>query len=468
MREFEEGVVFSLKLKDNMLDAENELTGKLYVSNIDGITVEYTKSIKDPREVFKNFGNNITNFFTVYGQIAGGKKFTAYQCHNGGGHTNLSTNTIMTEKFTIEIGSLYIGEWLDEKNLLKIDKAEIRFSYLERWFQEIRINDGVLTNKPEYINIALDQFSKNLNVQVDDNLTISETRKWQNKTEYGKKNIFDVTQYIQCDFAEPVDAEVYHQTIHKLHNFYRLLIPKANIYLEEEHVTIEGTDIEICVANKHYTLESNKISRIDFLYLFNEETTPQTFKTWFSLYQTYGRVFNVLSSILDNPPFMYIEHSFLNLVQWYEGYCRLTYPTSEKEKSIFKGRISDIVSLIEDDDDKKLIQDIAKFSDETPLKKQLKKLFVDMGLKDILEINSKKLDSLIHHIGEYRNRLTHPDKDNNDTCDRLVRLVYLLNKMIFLIIVTRLNLGTETLAYRRIIDEIKFNYSQYIETKEGV
>ncbi len=368
MREFEEGVIFSLKLKDNMLDVENELTGKLYVSNIDGITIEYTKSIKDPREVFKNLGDNITNFFTVYGQIAGGKKFTAYQCHNGGGSTSLRTNTIMTEKSTIEVGSLYIGEWLDEKNLLKIDKAKVRFSYLERWFQEIRVNDGMLTNKPNHIEITLNQFSKNFNVNIDDNLTISETHKWQNKTEHGKKNIFEITQYIQCDFTEAVDAETYHQTIYKIHNFFRLLIPKANIYLEEEYINVQDTDIEICVANKHYTKESDKISRTCFLYLFDEETTPHTLTTWFSQYQKYGRVFNLLSSILDNPPFMYIEHDFLNLIQWVEGYCRLTYPPEQTEIIEFNNQLCRILMQISREKDKTLIQNITRYGYEAPLK----------------------------------------------------------------------------------------------------
>ena len=285
MREFEEGVVFSLKCKNNMLDIENELTGKLYVSNTDGITIEYTKSIKDPKEVFESLSNTKTTSFIVYGQIAGGKKFTAYECYKGRGSTNFMVNGVMTEKCTIEVGSLYIGEWLGEKSLLKIDKAKVRFSYLERWFQEIRVNDGVLTNKPNHIEIALNQFSKDFNAKIDDNLTISETHKWQNKTELGKKNIFEITQYIQCNFVEAVDVETYQQTIYKLHNFFRLIMPQANIYIEEEYITVQDTNIEICVANKHYTKENDKISRTSFLYLFDEETISHTLKTWFLQYQ---------------------------------------------------------------------------------------------------------------------------------------------------------------------------------------
>jgi len=70
----------------------------------------------------------------------------------------------------------------------------------------------------------------------------------------------------------------------------------------------------------------------------------------------------------------------LNLIQWYEGYCRLTYPTDIEDKLAFENRISNIVNQIEAETDKKLIEDITKFSYETPLRPQLKKLLAQFAL----------------------------------------------------------------------------------------
>jgi hypothetical protein len=97
---------------------------------------------------------------------------------------------------------------------------------------------------------------------------------------------------------------------------------------------------------------------------------------------------------------MYLEHSFLNIAQWYEGFCRIKYPTSDEDISKFKAQIENIVSQISENEDKKFICEITQFSYEAPLNKQLKKLFNDFNLKEILSINSQELDSLIYYISK--------------------------------------------------------------------
>ena len=146
----------------------------------------------------------------------------------------------------------------------------------------------------------------------------------------------------------------------------------------------------------------------------------------------------------------------------------MKYPASKEEISEFKKRIAEIVAQIEDEDDKKLIQDITKYSYETPIKKQLKKLFDDNDIINILNISGVKQKSLIHTIGEYRNRLTHPDKEDSAVCDRLVYITHLLKGIVFVILVKHLKLNQEIYAYSKVTSNLKFNYLRFVETKGNI
>ena len=211
--------------------------------------------------------------------------------------------------------------------------------------------------------------------------------------------------------------------------------------------------------------EINNVSWLDFLYLYNEDTIQDILLNWFSLQNDYGRIFDLLSSILDEKPFMYLEHSFLNVIQWYEGFCRIKYPTSNEDKEVFESKIENIVNQVSDCEDKKFIKDITQFSYESPLNKQLKKLLNDFSLKDILSINSKNLDSLIFYIIENRNKLTHPTQVSNLNYGQLIALKEILKHFTYIILIKTLKLENDTNKVKKIKEDIKHYYAQFIENK---
>ena len=322
-----------------------------------------------------------------------------------------------------------------------------------------------MDKKLESFSIPLKQFANNLNVDISDNITLKTSQNWERKVDFNRKLTFEIQQFIEYSFNNPVSLQLYYDLNFKLQNFFRLLLPNKNIFIEEQYISVEDKSIEIYSSDKYYVSESDKVSWSNFLYIYNKDTINDILINWFNSQKKYGRVFKVLSSILDEPPFIYVEHKFLNIVQWYEGYCRIEYPTSKDEVTKFNNQIESIIHQIKNDEDKELIQDITKYRYENPLKKQLKKLFDDVELKQILNINSGKQASLIHYIGEYRNRLTHPDKKSSFSFLNLAYLTEFLNQIIFIILIKTLKLDENTLPVNKITNQLKDYYSKFIDTK---
>ena len=399
MKEFESDIFFSFYSQENLFDNNLRLSGKIYVSNSNGIKIKFIK-LANLIEIFSTLSNQNPKPFTVYGQTSDGKRFTASQCFSNNSNTNFTQGSLSTEKGEILINTLFLGEWLNDIDNIQINKGSVRFSYFEHWLDSFKINNNYTEKGKENFSVDLEQFDTNLNIEIDTNTILKSSRSWQQKVEFNRILSFSVKQYLSYEFKNPITFQEYNKLNFKLQNFFRTILPKKNIFIEEQYITILENEVEIYSSNKHYSPEINKVSWLDFLYLYNEDTIQYILLNWFSLQNNYGRIFDLLSSILDEKPFMYLEHSFLNVIQWYEGFCRIKYPTSNEDKEAFESKIENIVDQVSDIEDKKLIKDITQFSYETPLSKQLKRLFSEFNLKEIVNINSSKLDSLIFYISK--------------------------------------------------------------------
>jgi len=458
MKEFESDIFFSFDTKDNLFDIKQRLSGKLYVSNSKGLYIEYI-----------SIPITLTNLnikpFIIYGQTFDGKRFTANQCYITDKNIDFSKDSLLIQKEKVFISTLFFGEWLDNIDNIKINKGRVRFSYLEHWLGLFKVDDNYIEEGRKDFSVDLEQFDSNLNIKIDNNIILKTSRSWRQNVEFNKKLIFDVKQYLLYEFLNSISLQKYNQLNFKLQNFFRIILPKKDIFIEEQYITILDKEVEIYSSNKYYTPEKSEVFSGDFLYIYNDNTINDILINWFKLQSVYGRIFDLLASTLDEKPFMYLEHSFLNIAQWYEGFCRIKYPTSDERISKFKSKIENIVSQVSEREDKKFIEEITQFSYETPLNKQLKKLLNDFNLKDILSINSKKLDSLIYYISQHRNKLTHPAKDNDINFQQLISLKELLKYYTFIILIKTLKLNEDTHKVQQIKKNIKHYYAQFIESK---
>lgn len=464
MKEFESDIFFSFNNQENLLNDKQRLSGKLYVSNSNEIHIEYI-SITNPMDIFGALTNQNPKPFVVYGQTSDGKRFTANQCYFRNGNMNFSKGSLSIKKGEILISTLFLGEWLNDIENLEINNGRVRFSYLEHWLNLFRTEDNYTEKGKENFTVNLEQFNTSLNIKIDDNTILKTSRSWGQNVEFNKKLTFDVRQYLSYEFNNSISFKEYNQLNFKLQNFFRVILPKKDIFIEERYITVLDKEVEVYSSNKHYASEINKVYWGDFLYIYNEDTANDILINWFNLQGVYGRIFDLLSSILDEKPFIYLEHSFLNITQWYEGFCRIKYPTNGDDIAKFKSKIENIVSQVSESEDKKFIEEITQFSYETPLNKQLKKLFNDFSLKDILNINSKELDSLIYYISKNRNKLTHPTKDNDINFQQLVSLKEILKYYTFMILIKTLKLNEDIHKVQHIKENIKHYYAEFIENK---
>ena len=466
MKEFESDIFFSFYSQENLFDNNLRLSGKIYVSNSNGIKIKFIK-LANLIEIFSTLSNQNPKPFTVYGQTSDGKRFTASQCFSNNSNTNFTQGSLSTEKGEILINTLFLGEWLNDIDNIQINKGSVRFSYFEHWLGSFKINDNYTEKGKENFSVDLEQFDTNLNIEIDRNTILKTLRSWQQKVEFNRILNFSVKQYLSYEFKNPITFQEYNKLNFKLQNFFRTILPKKNIFIEEQYITILENEVEIYSSNKHYSPEINKVSWLDFLYLYNEDTIQYILLNWFSLQNNYGRIFDLLSSILDEKPFMYLEHSFLNVIQWYEGFCRIKYPTSNEEIVAFNSKIENIITQVSDSKDKTFIKEITQYSYETPLNKQLKKLFNEFNLKEIVNINSSKLDSLIFYITKNRNKLTHPTHINDIDSQQLILLKEILKYFTYIILVKILKLEEDNHKVNHIKNDLKHFYVQFIERKKS-
>ncbi|MFX4236447.1 HEPN domain-containing protein [Aliarcobacter butzleri] len=464
MKEFESDIFFSFNSQENLFDNNQRLCGKLYVSNSSGIKIKFI-NIVSTLEIFSALLNQNSKSFTVYGQTSDGKRFTASQCYSNNSNANFTQGSFSTQKGEILISTLFFGEWLNDIDNIQINKGRVRFSYLEHWLGNFEVNNNYFEEGKRNFSVDLEQFETNLNLEIDTNTTLRTSKSWQKNIELNKKLIFNVQQYLSYEFKNAIAFQDYNKLNFKLHNFFRTILPKKDIYIEEQYITVLENEVEIYSSNKHYSPEVNNVSWLDFLYLYNDETIQDILLNWFTLQSDYGRIFDLLTPILEEKPFIYLEHSFLNVIQWYEGFCRIKYPTSNEDKKVFESKIENIVSQVSDCEDKKLIKDITQFSYEFPLSKQLKKLFNDFGLKDILSINTKNLDSIIFYIVKNRNKLTHPTQANDLNYGQIVALKEILKYFTYIILVKTLKLEEDTHKVNNIKKNVEYYYAKFIERK---
>jgi hypothetical protein len=464
MKEFENDIFFSLDSQANLFDNNQRLSGKLYVSNSNNIQIKFI-NLANPLEILNAFSNQKPKPFTVYGQTSDGKRFTANQCYMNNGNINFTQGRLSTQRGEILISTLFMGEWLNDIDNIQISEGRVRFSYLEHWLGLFEINDNYTEKGKENFSVDLDQFNTNLNVEIDKNTILKTSRSWQQKVERNKTLIFNVQQYLSYEFNNTISFQEYNKLNFQLQNFFRTILPNKDIFIEERYVTVSEKEVEIYSSNKHYSSEVNNVSWLDFLYQYNEDTVQDILLNWFNLQNDYGRIFDLLTPILDDKPFMYLEHGFLNIIQWYEGFCRIKYPTSHQEILAFDSKIENIVSQVSDQEDKQFIKDITQYSYEAPLNKQLKRVFNDFGLKEIVNINSSKSDSLIFYISKNRNKLTHPTQANDIHFEQLIYLKEILKYFTYIILIKTLKLEENTYKVQNIKSNIQHYYAQFIEHK---
>lgn len=457
MQEFNENIVISFDInKENNMPSNPLFFGTLKASS-NKLTIKYQENkFQDHQKI------DSMKQFNLYGQTVSGKKFIATNCL----FTKVSGGTMIPHGLIINhnsifINRLFIGDWDLNIKSKKIKNIRVRFSYLEHWLHHLKIESKFNDNKICEMSIEdLDLEFKEFIINNEFKFTINTS--FETKTEANKKFIFDSKKWINLSFDNYITLDEAYQKIFILNNFFRIILPSKKIFVEDLSIkTEDDKNYEILYRQTNYHNEDINTSWINYLYLYNENNIEDILSNWFSMQEQYGMIMDSLFSILDDKSFVYLENRFIAYMQWIEGFARIAYPIKEDEKLEFENKINNIISQISSEDDKSFIDDITKFKYETPLRQQLKIILLEYEIKDLLNLNSKEIKSLINKLSIYRNKLTHTSNKREYETNELVHLNMILKNILYIIFHRKLLLDKESPAYKEVIRNLIHYYEQY-------
>lgn len=457
MQQFNENVAISFNLNEENNMPLNPLFFGTLKTNSNELTINYQENkLPDYQKI------ESTKEFNLYGQTVSGKKFIAINClFTQVGRGTMIPNGLIINNNSIFINRLFIGDWdLDIKSK-KIKNVSVRFSYLEHWLHNLKIEHKFNENKICGMSIEnLDLKFKEFIINNEFKFTINTS--FTTKTEANKKFIFDSKRWINLSFDNYITIDEAYQKIFILNNFFRIMLPAKKIFVEDLSVkTEDDKNYDIVYRQTNYQKEDLKTSWTDYLYLYNENNIKNILSNWFNMQEQYGMIMDSLFSILDDKSFVYLENRFIAYMQWIEGFARIAYPAKEDEKLEFENKINNIINQISSDDDKDFIESITKFKYETPLRQQLKIIIIEYEIKDLLNINSGEIKSLINKLSIYRNKLTHTSNKREYETNELVFLNNILKNIIYIIFHRKLLLDDKSNAYQEVIKNLIHYYKQY-------
>ncbi|MEA3352483.1 MAG: hypothetical protein U9Q33_01510 [Campylobacterota bacterium] len=463
MTQLDQDCFISFELAENGFPV-SAIPAYIVISDDGKTTITFHQNERNPhfRELEK---------FNLYGQTVKNEKFTFTGCYFQPMPNKFSSNALAVESYKITGQKLYLGDWIEDKDLQNIDKAYVRFSYLEYWIDTFDFNWDDDYNSFEVKNIK----KKIESFDIDENCTLSTGSQYRQKIIDNKKLIFDTENFLHLTFKSKIEVKKVKRYIFILKNFFNIIIPNEKIFYEEIHFYTKNKSLELIEKQFHYTAQkSDSISMHSFLYNYHPNDIQTVLQKWFLLESKYGVLFDTLHTILEANNYGYIESEFIALVQWLEGFCRIKYPTNKAEVESFKLRVDSIVEELKNEEDKKFIKNITENKHETPFKKQLKSLFKDNSIKDLLEINSGDFDRLIQKIGNYRNQITHPNESQEYDLQKMIYLNRFIKNFIFIVFRNELELNEPSLAYDDIKRNLVFSYqmmknnnAKEIEEKEA-
>ncbi|WP_419773748.1 HEPN domain-containing protein [Halarcobacter sp.] len=456
MQKFNEEIAISFDIdKENCIPNEPLFFGTLKTKN-DNLIIEYQEN------KFPDYQNVNREQFSLYGQTISGKKFIATDCFfQKIGGPRIIENGLILNNNSIFVNRLFIGDWDSDIILKKIKTIKVRFSYLEHWLHHLKVRSKFNENKIcemsiENLDLEFEEFV--INNEFKFNIETS----FKTEVEANKKFIFDSKKWIILSFDNYVSINEVYQKIFILNNFFRVILPTKKIFVEDLLIKTENDKTyEILYKQTNYQNEDLNTSHTNFLYLYNEDNIEGILSNWFSMQKKYGMIIDSLFSIFDDKSFVYSENRFIAYMQWIEGFTRVAYPTNEDEKLEFENKIHKIIKQISSSEDKEFISNITKYKFETPLREQLKKIIYEYGIKNLLNLNSKEIKSLINKLLKYRNKLTHISNKQEYDINELVYLNMMLKNILYIIFHKKLLLDKDNNAYEKVVRNLIHYYKEY-------
>jgi hypothetical protein len=418
-------------------DTDNLLSGILRFDPINGIKLELIGSFE------KKFPTKTRLEYDIILGVISRKQVTLHICnereHNFGAPG--------FQKYIFKVNTLFLGHHFNKIEDINFKSLTIRYTNLYDWVGKSGYNKDVKfdsDNKfktysleiesPDKIELDLDEFQ----IVIEHRFNVNENSSKINLEEY---DVIEIIPNESSTLDDLRDNICYH-----LQNFLSLGIGSAisplSITGECEDCKVKYPDgkiidksIEIYYAVKNPILAEKKIYPHEMFFSLSDiaEYLEEALKNWFGKAEDLKPVYDLYFGTLNNSS-MYLEHSFMSLIQALESYHRRTYEGNYLPKDQYS-KVRDVLIMnIPDfvaEDHRESLESRIHFGNEFSLKTRLTAIFEDFG--EIFSSLIEDQDEFIKDVKNTRNYYTHYDESLKRKAKTGQDLFILTEKLKFII-----------------------------------
>lgn len=443
---------------------ENQITGFLKFNPVDGGVLE----LMQPFDITKTFEEakdiDSLRIDIILGVISG-QLVTLYGCYNTG--SNWTVPGFLKPSYNIDY--IFTGIHFEKEEEIILDTISLTYTHLEDWVSftgfKRSSDDGEYHysyKKPDSLSIKVADLD--ISIVYDFNSSISPYEVHLKQDTYIKiemengihfNNILkDICYPIQYFLSLGVGNAVYPLLIRGTNKNYKLIQADKNSPLAQIHVFY---------ATKIPTNYIKKIDAEEMFFSLNDisDNLGECLINWFEKGKDLKSVYDLYFGTLYNP-YMYLEHSFLSLIQAIESYHRRMhdgkYLEDEDYDKVYQSLLEAIPHPPVESDHYQSLKSRIYYGNEYSLRTRLKNLFNDYG--DLLNVLIDNKNVFINDVVNLRNYWTHYDKSLEEIVKKGQERIILHQKLKFIIEVCFLvELGISFDKIKELIDNDQRYYS---------
>jgi hypothetical protein len=390
----------------------------------------------------------------LYGKIDNKKKFTAICI------SPIKYNTKKKIKRNVLIKRIFLGEFVEDIDNLKISNILLRTSYLENWFYPLAFDSETLTIDKNSLEIQ-DK------IEYSSNYTLSFDYDYSYTSKNNTKVIFDCLRYVKIEAKFETKFLDLEKECKKVLNLFKFLLPSKDIYIEKMYFFVDDNKVEVLEKQFYYTKENkNNVYSYDYIITYDENESKNLIAKWFNLYEKYEIIFGYLHTIFNDAIIKVIEIKFLFFMQWIEGFCREKFPILESEKRDFDVLIENLQShCSENSPEFEWLQDQKEYGIKQNFLKQIKDLIKELKKNGYIDIRKEDISKISKKIKDLRDELTHiePKRKNYKEKD-MVYLNHFIKGIIVYSLINELQIKKETLDNNNLqFSQIFKNYNDAVK-----
>lgn len=396
--------------------SNNQVSGILFYDS-DEIRLELLGTLKE----LSSTNKDLNQHETIIGFTERGEKITLISCNSSNFSMNFSGYS--TESYSVT--SFIVGGHFDSIENTSFHSVSFYPTYLTTWLEKgpFKVFHDSNSDKqeteikyvaPEVISISVPSI----------NATIEDTYK---SNLNGNPN-----EYISWNFKSGIKITPdciksfnwFEEKLFSLNNLLTLLFGMPIYY---ENIIFFGDekhfgDTEKTKRDEYYWFfnQSNfkikeKIRKTDFMIPYSEisESFPNIVNLWFDKEGNLKTVYELYISDFYKD-IIYIDTSFLNVVQTLETYHRRTHNGKIYDEDVFEKYRNEVIEFVIENLPQELHSKFtSKYGNEYSLNQRLKEIVSELSLETIntLFMSKTKSKKFIQQIVDTRNYLTHFDED---------------------------------------------------------